>query len=371
MANIFINGLNSKAGGGKVILDNYLNSLIKTNSKHKYFILTPNKNYYSRFESDSITILDINWLFRFNIFFPLLYFFVFPRLFRQNNIEIVFNLGDVIIPTEISQIYFFDWAYAVYSEPHIWEKMSIKDLIVRRVKVFMIKKYINKAKIVIAQTNNMIHRLKLYFNLSNVKLIPTPLGIEFNNRDFYKNYNLPSEKIKFLFPASYSSHKNFDILKELTEVIYKKKLPYVIVLTLNNKDMLSLNKNINKLFSELIINVGNQQKENMPSLYNQCDVLFFPTILESYGLPYIEAMSLSKPIITSDLDFAHDICDDAAFYFNPNDANSILEAMIKVCSNKIIKNKLISAGNKKVENMNNWEITNLEFQKCINILISE
>ena len=36
MANIFINGFNSKAGGGKVILDNYLNSLIKTNSKQKF-----------------------------------------------------------------------------------------------------------------------------------------------------------------------------------------------------------------------------------------------------------------------------------------------------------------------------------------------
>ena len=83
MANIFIIGLNSKTGGGKVIFDNYLELLKVINSHHNYFVLTPKKDEYVNFKTDFIKILDVHWLFNNNFFFHLLYFFVFPRIFKQ------------------------------------------------------------------------------------------------------------------------------------------------------------------------------------------------------------------------------------------------------------------------------------------------
>ena len=52
-----------------------------------------------------------------------------------------------------------------------------------------------------------------------------------------------------------------------------------------------------------------------------------PTLLESFSGTYVEAMYHQIPIFTSDIDFAHDVCKEAAFYFDPLDSNSILSTL--------------------------------------------
>ena len=49
-----------------------------------------------------------------------------------------------------------------------------------------------------------------------------------------------------------------------------------------------------------------------------------PTLLESYGFPYIEAIFYKKHIFTSKLDLSVEVCQDMAYYFNPNDIKSII-----------------------------------------------
>ena len=57
MANILINGISSKSGGGRSIFNNYL-SLLKTyNSNDVYYILTPNRNEYSNISNNFIKLI--------------------------------------------------------------------------------------------------------------------------------------------------------------------------------------------------------------------------------------------------------------------------------------------------------------------------
>ena len=51
--------------------------------------------------------------------------------------------------------------------------------------------------------------------------------------------------------------------------------------------------------------------------------MILPTLLESFSATYIEAMFHGKTILTSDLDFARDVCGEAAFYFDPLNPQSI------------------------------------------------
>jgi glycosyltransferase involved in cell wall biosynthesis len=57
-----------------------------------------------------------------------------------------------------------------------------------------------------------------------------------------------------------------------------------------------------------------------------------PTLAESYGLVYLEALACGVPILTSDRDFARWMCQNLAQYFDPLDASSIVDA-IKNCPN--------------------------------------
>lgn len=366
--NILVNFYNSKIGGGKNILDNFTNEILSSNSlNHNWIILVPSKNYYLE-NRKNVKFITIESIANNNIFFPLLYLYSLPKIIKSYKIDLVVNFGDVIIPTRIKQIYFFDWAYAVYDEPYIWERMSLKDKIVRKTKIFIIDRYIKNVQLIICQTSNMARRLHKKYGVEQIKVIPTPFGMTLSEK-VNKNFSFSKGKKYFLYPASYATHKNFSIIYKLAELIKSKNLPFVIILTIDEKtasDFLC-KVNLNQLTS--IVNVGKLNGEEISQIYKSCDVLLFPSLLESYGLPYIESMVFEKPILTSDLDFAHAICGNAAFYFNPFDPESILEVMQNFQADPEVLINKIQNGKKIVQNLPNWKDVFLQFQEQIEILL--
>lgn len=370
MANILINGLKAKTGGGKNILDNFIANLNKCKTVHSWFILTPNASVYKVFEREDVSIIDVQRMSKHNIFFPWLYFVELPGVLKKLKIDVVFNFGDVIIPGFYNQIYFFDWAYAVYPEKYIWRNMTLLNYFIRKTKVILIKRSIHKVKITIAQTNNMAVRLEKYYKINDVVVIPTPVGKEFLQSRISKDFDLPRFKRKFLFPASFSSHKNFDVIIPLGEIIKSKRLPFTIVLTIDhNNQTKEFFKKIEDNNLDCIISVGKLNNDIMPSLYKQCDALLLPTLLESYGLPYVEAMAYGLPIVTSDLDFAHEVCNDIAFYFDPFDPISILKSMEECLKDKDETKKRVIAGQRLVSLLPNWESVFAQFHEQIDLAI--
>lgn len=66
-------------------------------------------------------------------------------------------------------------------------------------------------------------------------------------------------------------------------------------------------------------------------LYDQCLGFVFPSFIEGFGIPLIEAMARGAPIAASNTSVIPSVCGDAAVYFNPHDTNDIagqLGAMI-------------------------------------------
>lgn len=60
--------------------------------------------------------------------------------------------------------------------------------------------------------------------------------------------------------------------------------------------------------------------KNLPSLYSNALALLYPTRIEGFGLPLVEAMASGTPIIASDTEINQEICGDVATYFPPGDA---------------------------------------------------
>ena len=72
--------------------------------------------------------------------------------------------------------------------------------------------------------------------------------------------------------------------------------------------------------------------------------MFLPTLLECFSASYAEAMVMEKPIITSDMGFAHCVCKDAAIYFNPVDAQDIANKLTKLIDDKNLQISLVQKG---------------------------
>jgi glycosyltransferase involved in cell wall biosynthesis len=81
-----------------------------------------------------------------------------------------------------------------------------------------------------------------------------------------------------------------------------------------------------------------------PALYERADISFLPTVLETFSANYPEAMAMNVPIVTTDLGFARDVCQDAALYFKPDDPESAARQLHRVVRDGSLRQQLLSSG---------------------------
>ena len=141
-------------------------------------------------------------------------------------------------------------------------------------------------------------------------------------------------------------HKNFEIIPKTIEVLKSRGVTNVkFVVTLPKeqfKEAFGDNPSSN------IINVGFVPTLEGASLYKECDFMFLPTLLECFSASYAEAMVMKKPILTSDLGFAHTVCKDAAVYFDPDDAYDVADKIIRLINSPEQQAELVSMGTEQL-----------------------
>ena len=76
-----------------------------------------------------------------------------------------------------------------------------------------------------------------------------------------------------------------------------------------------------------IIEINDCDDATLSTWLSHAKALLFPSHVEGYGIPLVEALSVGTPVITSDLDVFHEIAGDIPEYLNPDDAGSWLAAI--------------------------------------------
>lgn len=177
----------------------------------------------------------------------------------------------------------------------------IKLLINKRTKFFVQLEYIKAGlskKFKIALDN--IYIIKPYFT--------PPRNIEFNNIELDMN------KINLFYPAASLFYKNHAILLNALN-LSEKRDNFAVYFTFN------ADANIDYGSSDIKF-LGQISYEMVAELYSKVDALVFPSYMESYGLPLLEAASFGIPIIASDLPYAREVLKDydGASFIKYNDA---------------------------------------------------
>ena len=84
--------------------------------------------------------------------------------------------------------------------------------------------------------------------------------------------------------------------------------------------------------------------EALSTLYRQAELLAFPSLEETFGLPLIEAMASGLPVVTSNVSAMPEICADAAIYFDPYQVSDMTRAMERVLTDASLREELIRKG---------------------------
>ncbi len=159
------------------------------------------------------------------------------------------------------------------------------------------------------------------------------------------NWGVEAKGFKLLTVSSNYTHKNLIVYKKVSEYFQKSSIDDIFfIVTLPEEDYLELYGREHPN----IINVGKVRPQDCPSLYLLSDAMILPTMLESFTACYPEAMIMGKPILTSNLDFARDICRNAALYFNPFDYKDIAEKILQLRDDTTLQSRLVELGKNRV-----------------------
>lgn len=185
--------------------------------------------------------------------------------------------------------------------------------------------------------------------------------------DIAKEYNI--KKPYLFYIGSLYPHKNIDVvLKALSEI--KNKDLKLVVATANNVFYKRFLKQVKKYnLEKKVITPGFIKDEHLQKVYKEAKALIFPSKMEGFGLPGLEAMLCGCPVISSDASCLPEVYSNAALYFDPDDYRSLIKK-INSLDDPQTRKKLIKKGKQRVKKFS-WEKTAVQTLDLYNTILNK
>ncbi len=98
---------------------------------------------------------------------------------------------------------------------------------------------------------------------------------------------------------------------------------------------------------ERILHLDYVSRGELPALYRGADVLLFPSWLEGFGLPIIEAMACGTPVVTSGRSAMPEVAGPAAVYVDPTSPHGIASAVSALLEDEDHRRRLAELGRQR------------------------
>jgi glycosyltransferase involved in cell wall biosynthesis len=90
--------------------------------------------------------------------------------------------------------------------------------------------------------------------------------------------------------------------------------------------------------------LGKLPFDDLPDLYRQADLLVYPSFLEGFGFPPLEAMAAGTPVIAAAASCLPEVLADGALLVDPHDDAGFAAAAESVLTKPALRQKLVAAG---------------------------
>ncbi len=159
------------------------------------------------------------------------------------------------------------------------------------------------------------------FSLMNPSLLSV-VDAKINNTVIKKN-------CRFIYAATGEPHKNHRCLIDAWVLLAMEGLRPQLCVTLDSKIYSDLCRQIDERINKYqlnVCNIGFLSHSDLLKEYQSYDALIYPSLVESYGLPLIEAQQQGLKIIAAELDYVRDVVNPEVS-FDPNSAVSIARSI--------------------------------------------
>jgi glycosyltransferase involved in cell wall biosynthesis len=168
------------------------------------------------------------------------------------------------------------------------------------------------------------------FDLSPSKISVIPLGLDhskFTIRDKTEARSLlglPEMAKIIIHVGSDEERKNVPALYRIFRMV-KQMVPEAILLRIGATSGVLPPIGLAKY-----VRFVHPTDDMLPYYYNAADLMVFPSLLEGFGLPLVEAMASGTPIVTSDTSSIPEVVGDSALTFDPRDEASMADSSVQL-----------------------------------------
>ncbi len=355
---------NLRAAGGLSVGRNVIASLARVADRHEYLLILPENCGYEAIakpsHSKSLYIGQLGggpgrmWFERFTL----------PRITRDFRPDVVWGLGNFALRRPgCKQAILLHKPHYIYGPEdqrcELWRYSALNELGRRR-----LRRCLPYTQLVFCQTRTACDRFRATYSYSGrTAIMPnavSKLSLTGDARQSPEVFDRLRGKYVLFCLTKYYAHKNLEALADVFVQHGDVLRDVSILLTIEAGQHPRAGRLIARLeeprLRESLINVGPIDQSELAGYYGRCDGLILPTLLESFSGTYLEAMQFKKPILTSDRDFARDVCGPAALYFDPCNPASIRDAILALKNSPETRDRLVLEGTRRMQSFfRDWD----------------
>ena len=369
--NILINATNIKKGGGIQVTDSICREL-HLFPQHQFTVVLSNSlrgtgDAIERDSNVSVYYYDIVGSARKLLLGRDKYL---DDLEDKHGIEAVLTIfGPSLWKPKCEHLCGFARAQMVIKESPFYTRMNKRTLFLQRLRYGIREKAFKKCADYFYTENPYIsERLEKQWRDKKVFTVTNYYNQVFDHPEQWKDKKLSDfDGITLLTIATPYAHKNLVIAADVARIL-RQQYPYFCFRFVMSNKPDEFPADISGI-EDCFEFIGRVDISECPSLYQQCDIVFQPTLLECFTAAYPEAMRMERPIVTTDLVFAKGLCGEAAEYYSAIDPQACADAIFRVATNKDLRKCLVKKGKDQLKVFDNYELRAEKLIKIIESLV--
>ncbi len=324
----------AKLGGAERYIQNLAQELARCSASDDYYIFLVPEKQASRMRGLAPNITVIGTEIGSAGAARRLYFdqVELPALLRKLRADLLYstaNLGTLRCPCPqillVRNSLYFSRLYERRILKHLPVTMRIENLLRRK----LVAMSARAADCVLTPSDSLRQELHHSVRFPLEKVVVNPYGTRLDR--FAPRHHIPwarnPNSFRLLHVSHYADHKNLGVVFRAIAELVQTGIPGVTLSTTANPEdprcvvsccrIQDLRLLADPVIRSRVRSLGDTPQDALPDVYLAHDAFVFPSLVESYGHPLVEAMASGVPVLAADLGYAREVCGDAALYFDP------------------------------------------------------
>jgi len=249
------------------------------------------------------------------------------RLLRDERIDILFSTANFgLIASPCYQLLLV--CNTIYFSPLYRQRYlhSFRQRLVHMLQRWLIWISVHSCDVLLTPSRTMLAELQQWMRIRATKAVAViPYGVRHVSQPQAES-SIAKESCTILFTSLYADHKNLGTLLTALRFLVKQDRDAHLLTTADpywpaarcthdwQRDArLARSPEILNRVHFVLKSAGQRPDE----LYRQAHIFVYPSVVESFGHPLVEAMASGLPIVAADVPINREICGDAALFFQP------------------------------------------------------